>query len=561
VKTGRLFLIGGLAAAAVVVVAVAALVFGRGGSDRAVSSHRGGTLRVEFSTGYSYAGYLDPSLAGGTDVASVLSLTNDGLVAFGRSGGTGGMRLVPDLAESLPMPTDGGRTYSFRLRKGIRYSNGTTVKASDVLATFDRLFALASGPTRFENIVGGRECEIGHPLCFYSRGITVDDGARTVTFHLTKPDPEFLYALAMPYAFVLPGGTPGPNDRAGAVPATGPYEIAVETPTSAKTVRLIRNRRFKVWSGDAKPDGYPEEIDVHWADPPAAQTDLARGRIDVAPDQTAAVATQHRDGLHETPQAGTVFWRLDTRQRPFDDIRARRAVSYAVDRAQAARAAPALTRMASARPTCQVLPPNLPEYRANCPFTLHPTSAGTWSAPDLAKARKLVRASGTEGAEVRVEAFTREVRRLARSTLEPLGYRVSFFAPNPLFEPAVRPRKAIDPEKFKDPQITLTLSGTVGTTIEGFPSPATSFSPLACMPYAGACSKPLDRQIRRTLALQGRDRAAASKAWADVDRRATNLAMFVPLLTPVSLDVVSKRVGNFQRHAVYGVLFDQLWVK
>jgi ABC-type transport system substrate-binding protein len=81
------------------------------------------------------------------------------------------------------------------------------------------------------------------------------------------------------------------------------------------------------------------------------------------------------------------------------------------------------------------------------------------------------------------------------------------------------------------------------------------------MPYAGACSKPLDRQIRRALALQGRDRAAASKAWADVDRRATNLATFVPLLTPVSLDVVSKRVGNFRRHAVYGVLFDQLWVK
>ena len=151
-----------------------------------------------------------------------------------------------------------------------------------------------------------------------------------------------------------------------------------------------------MWSDDAKPDGYADVIDVRWAaNALAAQIDLDRGRIDVA-RQTAGFARRHRNGIHETPRAGTVFWHLDTRMAPFDDVRARRAVSYAVDRAQAARAAGALSEilfvhgpMGAARPTCQVLPPSLPEYRPYCPFTLHPSGAGTWSAPDLAKARRL----------------------------------------------------------------------------------------------------------------------------------------------------------------------------
>ena len=144
------------------------------------------------------------------------------------------MQLVPDLAESLPTESDGGRTYSFRLRKGIRYSTGASVMASDVLGTFHRLFLLESGGrSAFVNIVGSSKCG-PDAFCSLSRGIVVDDAARTVTFHLTKPDPEFLHALASPYAFVLPGGVFGPTERARPLPATGPYEIAVETPTPTR---------------------------------------------------------------------------------------------------------------------------------------------------------------------------------------------------------------------------------------------------------------------------------------------------------------------------------------
>ena len=67
-------------------------------------------------------------------------MTNDGLVAFNQTSGLAGTQLVPDLAVSLPTPTDGGKTYVFRLRPNILFSSGRAVRPSDVRATFERDF-------------------------------------------------------------------------------------------------------------------------------------------------------------------------------------------------------------------------------------------------------------------------------------------------------------------------------------------------------------------------------------------------------------------------------------
>ena len=72
-------------------------------------------------------------------------MTNDGLVGFRRVGGIEGVQLVPDLAVSLPTPTDAGRTYTFRLRKGIRYSTGKPVQPADFRAAIERLLEAKIG--------------------------------------------------------------------------------------------------------------------------------------------------------------------------------------------------------------------------------------------------------------------------------------------------------------------------------------------------------------------------------------------------------------------------------
>src|SRR5262249_39438339 len=155
-----------------------------------------------------------------------LRMTGDGLTAFNQVSSLAGTQPVPDLATSLPEPTDGGRTYTFRLRPGIRYSNGAPVRATDFRSTFERFYALGSPVTHYAGIAGGTKCRNHPKRSDPSRGFVADAVARTVTFNLIRPDPYFVYKLASPPAYVLPGDTPPHPAGTHPLPATGPYMIA-----------------------------------------------------------------------------------------------------------------------------------------------------------------------------------------------------------------------------------------------------------------------------------------------------------------------------------------------
>src|SRR5262245_40324334 len=101
------------------------------------ASHRGGTLRLALpADAMPYS--PDPTQFSGVPQWQMLSLTNDGLVTYRRAGGLAGAEVVPDLATAIPQPTDGGRTYTFRLRDGIRYSNGAAVQPADIRRGIER---------------------------------------------------------------------------------------------------------------------------------------------------------------------------------------------------------------------------------------------------------------------------------------------------------------------------------------------------------------------------------------------------------------------------------------
>ena len=106
-------------------------------------------------------------------------MTNDGLVAFNQASGLAGTQLVPDLAVSLPTPTDGGRTYTFQLRPGIRYSNGRPVKASDFRSTFERDFEIGAARPRTTTASSARLAASSARSAATSRaGIVADDAAK-----------------------------------------------------------------------------------------------------------------------------------------------------------------------------------------------------------------------------------------------------------------------------------------------------------------------------------------------------------------------------------------------
>jgi peptide/nickel transport system substrate-binding protein len=173
-------------------------------------------------------GSLDP--VGNNSLAAFFTLvaTDDGLTAFARVGGGDGAQVVPDLAISLPTPTDDGTTYTFTLRSGIHYSNGELVRPEDFRRAFERDFRLGL-PVYWADIVGGAAC-VAHPArCDLSRGVVTNDAADTVTFHLVAPDPEFLDKLTLTYADPVPAGAPDHEVGTHALPGTGPYMVASYT--------------------------------------------------------------------------------------------------------------------------------------------------------------------------------------------------------------------------------------------------------------------------------------------------------------------------------------------
>ena len=355
------------------------------------------------------------------------------LLADGRPAGN---TLVPDLATALPEPTGRGTTYTFHLRPGIRYSDGAPVRPEDFRREIERVFDLnhaAAEPTGyFGGIVGAGRCLQRPGDCDLDRGIIANDAADTVTFHLTAPDPEFLYKLAFPFADAVPAGTPAHQVAANQLPATGPYMTQSLVP--GRRWVLVRNPRFAQWSAQAQPNGFPSRIVLLFrVSPQQGVSDVQDGRADVLlsppADRMQELATQRASQLHAGPAAATIGLVLNTRAWPFSVPDARRALNDAIDRAKmiALIGGPLL-----AQPTCQILPPGLPGYRPYCPYTLDPSPSGAWAAPDLAHAEQLVRASGTRGAKVTVLAggFGTSIPLQATghyliSVLDQLGYRAS----------------------------------------------------------------------------------------------------------------------------------------
>ena len=181
----------------------------------APASHRGGTLRVivgRLNGGYPFDPGLHPFDPGAAPYPvhfSVLHLTNDGLVALRHVGGAAGGQVVPDLALTLPAVIGGG---PHTTRSGCEVGSGTrtaiSYEPSDFRFAVERQFLnpVSYGTSFFTNIRGAAVCARSTRRCpaALASGIQPDDSAGTLTIHLVKPDPGFLYELATTFADLLP---------------------------------------------------------------------------------------------------------------------------------------------------------------------------------------------------------------------------------------------------------------------------------------------------------------------------------------------------------------------
>jgi peptide/nickel transport system substrate-binding protein len=448
----------------------------------------------------------------------------------------------------------------------LRFSDGTPVRPEDFRASVERATRLSPQfdvPSFYGGIVGADACRARR--CDLSRGIEADAAARTITIHLRRPDPEFAHKLALPMAYVLPAATPAVIIRGRPPPGTGPYTITAFA--RGRAVRLERNPRFRSWSAEARPDSFPDAVAVTISTDAAAQVGAVQhGRADVVVaagvfsgqlslDQDRALALTSPSRVQTGPALTTSYLFLNVREPPFDDVRVRQALNYAVDRHRMVELAGGSSLAA---PSCQVLPPGVSGYAPTCPFTRDPSPGGGWSAPDLDRARRLIAASGTRGARVQLWGLPKyaAVARYAGTVLSRLGYRV-------------RVRILSSPESYFNYVNDSRHHVQVGFTgwIADFHTASSFFEPFSCEQVGTTaastnvskfCDRSVDAGFAAALAARGTD---ASARWAALDRRVLASAPVVPLFSRRSLLLVSDRVGNPQMHQELGPLLDQFWVR
>jgi YVTN family beta-propeller protein len=511
------------------------------------AAHRGGTLRVE----YSQFEMLDPALPYDVHPA-IWRATGDGLVAIVED--SGAAQLVPDLATAVPQPTDNGKTYTFHLRPGLRYSTGVRVRATDVRRELERLFAVGSDLAgSMAALRGAAACAQRPATCDLSPGVTTDDRTGTIVFHLSRPDPELLFKLASPSARPVPPDTPRAL-AARPVPSTGPYRVGAFEP--GRRLLLVRNPRFHEWSQVAQPDGFPDRIEVAMdPDPQARVQAVITGRSDLALEVASANLTPLRTRfasqlrLHSQPH--TSFLTFNARRAPFVDVRARQAVNLALDRAALARrfGGPGLST-----PTCQVLPRHFPGHEDDCPWTRGPHD-GRWHGPDLRRARALVRATGTEGATIiflthRGDDIGPSAAPAVMTALRAIGYRARTLI---VSDAAFGREVGAGRWNIGD-----------GDWVADYPSPGQFFSFLTCASVTnggGFCDRALDRLVAHAARLQLDDPAAAQALWARADRRAVDHAPWAPMVSNSSVEMLSRRTGHFTLDASSLPQIDQLWVR
>ena len=526
------------------------------------AEHRGGTMRL---VARSAAGTLDPQINYTLQYWQIYQSVYSGLTAFKKGAGEAGFEVVPNLAEELPAASNDGKTYTFKIRKGVKFSDGRDVTIKDVVASFQRIFKVSS-PTSggfYSVIVGADACIATPATCTLEGGVTGDEAAGTVTINLTRADPEFMFKLAVPHASILPADTP--TTDAGSVPlaGTGPYFFSAYDPNKGLT--MSRNPHFKVWSEDAMPDGYPDAVQYDFgltdeAEVNAVMNGEADWMFDQPPtDRLGEIGTKYKDQVYINTLTAWWYAPMNTRLAPFDNLKARQAVNYAIDRKALVNlfGGPVL-----AAPVCQVLPPGFPAHVPYCPYTKDPGEK--WSAPDIEKAKQLVEESGTKGQKVTVivedTAVSKSIGVYLQSVLKEIGYdaEVKPISPNIQFTYIQNTNNKVQisvSQWYQDyPAASNFLNVLFGCSsfTEGSDS---------SINIAGFCDKDVETKMKDAFALAATDPVAANKIWTEVDRMVTDTAPAAPLFTPKHIDFVSKRLGNFQFNAQFYWMVTQSWVQ
>jgi len=355
----------------------------------------GGTFRMESQLD---PGTMDPALAGLPPSWQLLYAACAKLVNYPDKPGPAGSRLIPEVARSLPARSADGKTYTFTIRPGFRFSppSNKPVTAETFRYTIERSLSpgMDNGSARgFADIAGEAAYSAGKAP--HISGVTARGD--TLMIRLLAPDADFPARLTQPEFCAVPTNTPINPKGVRAVPSAGPYYLASYTP--GQGVVLDRNPNYH----GSRPHSFARievTTGVSWQ---RAVADVKAGTADYTdlqgPGATSVrsliyalaarygpgsvAAKQGRQQYFVNPQLEVDYFDLNTHRPLFADVRMRQAVNYAVNRRELAHVGEPYVPLPD-RPTDHYIPPGMPGYSDARVYPL---------VPNLAKARALAHGS------------------------------------------------------------------------------------------------------------------------------------------------------------------------
>ena len=491
--------------------------------------------------------YLDPALSYGSYSAPVTEAIYHTLLDYEHRPGPAGTQLVPDLADGLPEIREGGTLYCFRIRREARFGAPLHrhITAADFKYALERLFRVSSPGVDFfrrvagaERILAGRDSVLGGVI---ARG-------DSLYVRIVRPDPVFLEILAMPFTAPVPREVAEryPNSLSQHTVATGPFQVAEFTPR--RRVLLVRNPDY--CGAPAWLDTFELRLGVTATNAVSLiKKGLAQGGFFEVPP--ADFARLRRDSLwkHQIEVAdglNTEYLFMNVRRRPFNDVRVRQAVSWALDRR-------ALLKVYSGKGVVagEFLPPGMPGA----------ARLGYYQGPDPARARRLLREAGyPDGFATKLYGWTTQpgprLLSIVQQELEEVGIRVELDLGEAVGYTSMAQDTSrhvpfgiyswyadyIDPSNFFDVLLNgHRIAAVNNNDLSLFDDPA------------------INDRIERAMGTE--DDSTRARLWREIDRAVMEQAPVVPMYHVFESRLYGLWLGGWYRHPTRILKLEDLFVK
>ncbi|MGH2940388.1 MAG: ABC transporter substrate-binding protein [Solirubrobacterales bacterium] len=393
-----------------------------GGGEAEGGGSEGGTLKGAYT---SFPDYMDPQISYTAEGWTAMRPVYIPLLTYKAASEEEGAEIIPGLAKELPKVTNGGKTYTLFLREGLKYSNGEPIKAGDFKYAVERAFLTNSGGSPFYTDIVGAE-KFAETKKGGIPGIKVNEKTGEIVINLENPRGTFNNELALMFVAPVPQSTPDEDQSASPIPASGPYMI-----TKSEPGRGWDYERNPYWAKDNGkeieiPAGHVDKIEIEVQRNQSTQVnDVESGKLnwifDPPPTDRYQEVKEKFEGTQFRPEPtiSTYYFWMNQSQEPFNNLKVREAVNYAVDPA-------ALERIYTGQivGTQQILPPGMPGYKK---LELFPH--------DVKKAKELVAESGVKDKEITVwtdtESPNNDAGTYYQGVLEEIGFKVELKILNP----------------------------------------------------------------------------------------------------------------------------------